>query len=174
VCPSKSPGSGQMYLAWQGNAAEILTVLDSHGLNPEWDGSDHTKILITLTDHPTGPNRVILQLGKPIRSTIGTPVVSRDRPNATTDCPKPKHEPSLKMKRSRKKVFVMAAGLPVRRAGISPVAWTRNKSRPVMLAKRGQVRSRGSIRLTELESDELLPAWMTKAAQTHSVGSGSE
>jgi hypothetical protein len=156
-------GTGEMYLAWQGNAAEILEVLSRHGLSPEWDGSDHTKILITRPDRQPGPGRVILQLGKPTHGVIA----SRERLNPRTDGAKPKHELSFKVKRKRKRVIVMAADLRVRSAGISPVTWTLRKPRPVMLIGCGQTRA--LLCLMELESCDLLPAWMTKAAQASSA-----
>ena len=153
-------GTGQMYLSWQGNAAEILEVLNRHGLTPEWDESDRTRILITLTDQRTAPNRLTLQLGKPTHGII---------PDAQITDPKPRRGPSLKVKRTRKRVIVLAGDLRVRSAGISPVAWTHCKPRPVMPTRRAQARALGSIRFTELESIYPLPAWMTKAAQARSA-----
>jgi hypothetical protein len=40
--------SGQVYLGWAGDGAEIVKVLSRHGLNPVWDGTDDRRILITV------------------------------------------------------------------------------------------------------------------------------
>lgn len=41
--------TGSCYLAWSGNGTEIVTTLEASGVDAEWDGSEHTRIRITLS-----------------------------------------------------------------------------------------------------------------------------
>jgi hypothetical protein len=37
---------GEVYLNWSGDAEEIISVLERHGMTVEWDGDPHTTILV--------------------------------------------------------------------------------------------------------------------------------
>lgn len=39
---------GEVWLAWSGDGAHIVEVLEQHGLDCEWDGDDANRILVRL------------------------------------------------------------------------------------------------------------------------------
>lgn len=38
--------TGELWLAWSGDGAEIVEALEKRGLDAEWDGDDATRILV--------------------------------------------------------------------------------------------------------------------------------
>ena len=45
---SQLRATGECHLAWAGNGNEIVSVLNKHGIQTDWDGSDNQRIRIKI------------------------------------------------------------------------------------------------------------------------------